>query len=568
MPKRSLLYIPQSPVARDKKEELKREQLKRKPISVYQPALVKKVEPHKSDKTMVYVNLTVQKPEPRNRERQKNIEANLPKRVNATISADTKTKEERELRQNIIKEQTQNPVTNILKTPIAMLYNPFGIAGELLSYSDNKKMQEWSDKLGTVSGQVNYWNQQKAKGILTNNEELKKKGLNDALFTAGAYIGGEALPGIVEGVKLLYKAQPYRLFPKPNPNSYYRNIGDVDGYLDAVNTGEIKGKFMGAPYFGDKGYFVSQVKLNGKTPRGKYTSPLQDGAGYKGKYMVEANGDKIKFSNNYDWGNIPIKENSTPDMKGIDRFKRSISINDINLWERVLTIGDKEILHKKIPIKMGADINILKNSTSNPISNDLLKEINYKFSRLVNDGKGVNNFGLFELNSGDIALVKQPKEFGSAPIKNILNANKQGAKLVPILKESLIKDAKTNKYYMIQIQPKAKGQSVYDIIKNKKELDVSQKHLDELFETVKIAQQNGIGLDIRGFPKTNNVFYDKDYGFSIIDLQHPENISSTRDPLYYLRDIVNGYSKTFFKGKNYNHLKLPKDRPDQYNLKW
>jgi hypothetical protein len=111
----------------------------------------------------------------------------------------------------------------------------------------------------------------------------------------------------------------YKLYPKANPNSRYRNIGnDASGYEDAVRSGQIRNppldeskprwgigavsnKEYGEPDWGFKGEFV-------------------DPRHYRGKYFVEAKESPLNYRfsryNTKNWGSHSNKlvETDNPDV--------------------------------------------------------------------------------------------------------------------------------------------------------------------------------------------------------------------------------------------------------------
>lgn len=143
----------------------------------------------------------------------------------------------------------------------------------------------------------------------------------------------------------------YRLFPKPNPKAHYRNIGGKEGYTATVKQGEVTSPNLQQPYFGDRGKYVSTKGVPKGTPkdasgryitRGQHTSPGQNKLGYEGKYFVETQ-QPMTRSPYGDWGNIPTG-------------KVALNQEGTNIYKRILQIGDREILHKKV-YKLGGIMN-------------------------------------------------------------------------------------------------------------------------------------------------------------------------------------------------------------------
>lgn len=77
-----------------------------------------------------------------------------------------------------------------------------------------------------------------------------------------------------------------------------------------------------------------------------------------------------------------------------------------------------------------------------------------------------------------------------------------------------INDGETNYCYILQ--DKAPGKLCSDFNENDIDdiINIPQEHYNKLFRDFFILLQNGAGVD----PKSHNIFYDKEFGFTIIDL--------------------------------------------------
>ena len=118
-------------------------------------------------------------------------------------------------------------------------------------------------------------------------------GLQDAsldaymMFAPGVGAIGKGIKGLgklaTETVlKDAYKVNPLAF--KPNPESAYRMIGGKEGYLDAVNSGEIRAMENGI--YGDA-HFNMGLPLNPNRLSSKELIKAGSPGGYKGPYMVE-----------------------------------------------------------------------------------------------------------------------------------------------------------------------------------------------------------------------------------------------------------------------------------------
>jgi hypothetical protein len=123
-------------------------------------------------------------------------------------------------------------------------------------------------------------------------ENAAEKALYGTLGLAGSGIG----KGVVSGAKDLSKflgtesgvlSNAYKINPwafKANPESAYRMIGGKEGYLDAINSGEIRAMQNGV--YGDA-HFNMGLPLNPNRLSSEELLKAGSPGGYKGPYMVE-----------------------------------------------------------------------------------------------------------------------------------------------------------------------------------------------------------------------------------------------------------------------------------------
>jgi hypothetical protein len=106
-------------------------------------------------------------------------------------------------------------------------------------------------------------------------------GLGKGLVKKGAEQAGKYLTEET-ALKNAYKINPFAF--KPNPESAYRMIGGKEGYLDAINSGEIRAVENGV--YGDA-HFNMGLPLNPNRLSSEELIKAGSPGGYKGPYMVE-----------------------------------------------------------------------------------------------------------------------------------------------------------------------------------------------------------------------------------------------------------------------------------------
>jgi hypothetical protein len=332
--------------------------------------------------------------------------------------------ESKKLKEAVLEERRNNFLGNLLYTPIAALQNPLGVMGEFFP-------QLAKSGFGTTSGKVDEWNQKVANG---QTNQVRKEAVETALIAGAieaATLGlGAAAPYVKEGAKKLYLSQPYRLFPKPNPNSSY-----YSGFNKTVDS-ETKGVF---PSLKDTKYFLEEnnatikagtpdvwqnlFKVNDKNLLNKKVAKLYD------PQYDEINDETVKRVNEY-------MRNWNIGRLGV---KRSYASPD-NIIE-----GELAALHT--PYYSGFHprhygwANFMPPSIG--LNNHLLNKNKYSlFSNIIHE-KAHQEF----FNNPDLALHLWKKTHGSIPNKfhiNFLDNEKQ-ALLFP--KKYLRGKKEPNEYY-------------------------------------------------------------------------------------------------------------------------
>lgn len=158
-----------------------------------------------------------------------------------------------------------------------------------------------------------------------NTKNLVKNSVETAGWTAA---GGVAANTVFKN---------YRLFPKANPTSRYRNIGGKEGYQDAIRSGKVRPPSVART--------PGKIDLKKSYPyadwggEGRFVDPTS----YRGKYFAEGNTNGINFQrySRSKWGVRATNPDGNYTNIRIDN-------PNVTLWKR-WNIGQKEILHKQMP---------------------------------------------------------------------------------------------------------------------------------------------------------------------------------------------------------------------------
>jgi len=152
---------------------------------------------------------------------------------------------------------------------------PLGLPQQAMMYGLTGKVQKPSESLG-----INNRLGALATDIIADPTNLLGVGIaDDALklsSKAGKFFTEET------ALKNAYKINPFAF--KPNSESAYRMIGGKEGYLDAINSGEIRAMENGV--YGDA-HFNMGLPLNPNRLSSEELLKAGSPGGYKGPYMVE-----------------------------------------------------------------------------------------------------------------------------------------------------------------------------------------------------------------------------------------------------------------------------------------
>jgi hypothetical protein len=208
--------------------------------------------------------------------------------------------------------------------------------------------------------------------------------------------------------------------------------------------------------------------------------------------------------------------------KIFDLWKQKIIASDAEFTELAQKIGEKEVFYDEQIRKKHTEyrltrINFLTQAKPPDSLRQRVLDLNVKENLDKLQGKdiqagGSNAKGVFEIENGDFVLIKKSK--GTYEYEGALPYLMQdvGTERIPRVLEVFETDNATYK-----VMEKAKGVQV-DTLSADEIAQIPQEHFDQFVED--IARLDGMGLQIDP-SKRSNFFYDKNIGFSIIDIGDP-----------------------------------------------